>query len=212
MRKLIWALMAVLSLAGTGRAEMVIAALGDSLTQGYGLAPEAGFVPQMEAWLRDQGADVRLINAGVSGDTTAGGAARIGWTLGDEVDGLIVALGGNDILRGIDPALARANLETILQEAERTGVPVLLIGVRVPSNYGAEYKAAFEAIYPDLAASYGTLWVEDFFVGLMGDSADLAEISPYLQPDGLHPGPEGVRRIVAGLGPSVLDLIVRAGP
>ena len=101
------------------RAEPVtIAALGDSLTQGYGLPQEAGFVPQLQDWLRAEGADVVLINAGVSGDTTAGGAARVDWTLTPEVDAMIVALGGNDLLRGIDPGVSRENLDKILAVAE----------------------------------------------------------------------------------------------
>ena len=211
MRKIFWALMAVLSLAGAARAEVVIAALGDSLTQGFGLAPEAGFVPQLEAWLRGQGADVRLINAGVSGDTSAGGAARVGWTLTDEVDGLIVALGANDVLRGVDPAVTRANLETILQAAQAAEVPVLLVGFDAPQNYGAEYKTMFDRIFPDLSDAYGALYAQSFFAGLLNDTSDVASLRPYLQADGLHPNPEGVARIVDGLGPVVLTLVDRAG-
>ncbi|MEO0381532.1 MAG: arylesterase, partial [Pseudomonadota bacterium] len=138
--------------------EVTIAALGDSLTQGYGLAVQQGFVPQLEEWLQDQGRDVAVINAGVSGDTTAGGLSRVDWTLTPEVDALIVTLGGNDLLRGIDPGVSRANLEGILSAATGAGVEVLLVGMQAPGNYGPDYKAAFDGMYPDLSAAYGTLY------------------------------------------------------
>jgi acyl-CoA thioesterase-1 len=189
---------------------VTIAALGDSLTQGYGLPAEDGFVPQMQRWLVAQGADAVLINAGVSGDTSAGGAARIGWTLTPDVDGVIVALGGNDLLRGIDPAATRANLEAIVQAAQDAGVAVLLIGMQAPGNYGPGYKAAFDAIYPDLAARHGTLYADSFLGGIAGPDAAPADLLPYLQEDGIHPDAAGVARIVAALGPAVLDLVARA--
>lgn len=207
MRKLQFCLMVAL-LGGPAAAEPVtIAALGDSLTQGYGLAPENGFVPQMEAWLHRQGAEVRLINAGVSGDTTAGGASRVDWTLTPDVDGMIVTLGGNDILRGIAPDVARANLTRILTAAQTAGVEVLLVGMPVPGNYGQDYQRAFKAIYPELSESFGTLYAPDFFAGLESGPADAAK---FMQPDGIHPNPEGVSRIVAALGPLVVKLAERA--
>ena len=125
---------------------VTIAALGDSLTQGFGLPESQGFVPQMQSWLRAEGADVVLINAGVSGDTTQGGLSRVGWTLTPEVDAIIVALGGNDLLRGLDPAVSRANLDGILREAQAAGVEIMLVGMEAPGNYGPDYKAAFDAI------------------------------------------------------------------
>lgn len=185
---------------------VVIAALGDSLTQGYGLMQEEGFVPQMQRWLTAQGAEVTLINAGVSGDTTAGGAARVAWTLTPDVDAMIVALGGNDLLRGIAPEVARGNLATILTEAQQAGVEVLLIGMQAPGNYGAEYKVAFDAIYPDLAAEYGALFAPSFFAGLAAEG-DPSAVSGLMQGDGIHPNADGVARIVAALGPFVLDLM-----
>lgn len=190
-------------------AEVTIAALGDSLTQGYGLPEWEGFVPQMRGWLADHGAEVRLINAGVSGDTTAGGAARVGWTLTPDVDAMIVTLGGNDLLRGIDPGVARGNLEAILQAAQQAGVAVLLVGMEAPGNYGPDYKAAFDAIYPELAAQYGTLYAESFFAGLDGLREDPASLRRYMQPDGIHPSAEGVEKVVAALGPKVLELVAR---
>ncbi|MBT8409368.1 MAG: arylesterase [Alphaproteobacteria bacterium] len=192
--------------------EVTIAALGDSLTQGYGLAPEAGFTRQLEAWLDARGADVTVINAGVSGDTTAGGLARAAWTLTPDVDALIVALGGNDMLRGIDPAAARANLVGILQAAAGQDVPVLLAGMRAPGNFGPDYKAAFDGIYPDLAAEYDTVFYQSF-LGPITDQPDrAAALSAYMQADGIHPNAGGVALVVEGIGPSVLELIERAAP
>jgi len=194
--------------AGAARAETVtVAALGDSLTQGYGLLPEEGFVPQLEAWLRAEGADVAVINAGVSGDTTAGGLARAGWTLTPEVDAMIVTLGGNDMLRGIDPASSRENLRGILLAARDAGVGVLLVGMQAPTNYGPEYKAAFDAIYPDLAGEFGVAFYPSFFGALLGEGDLAGAREAYLQADGIHPNAEGVARIVADLGPAVLALV-----
>ena len=196
-------------LAGAAHAETVtVAALGDSLTQGYGLPDGQGFVPQLQAWLQAQGADVAVLNAGVSGDTTAGGLSRVGWTLTPDVDAMIVALGGNDFLRGIDPAVSRANLDGILQAAQAAGVPVLLVGLQASGNYGPEYKAAFDAMYPDLAAQYGDELFPSFFQGLLGDDIAVARTT-YMQQDGIHPNADGVARIVAAIGPSVLALIGR---
>jgi acyl-CoA thioesterase-1 len=184
-----------------------IAALGDSLTQGYGLAPEEGFVPQLQAWLAAQGQTVTIQNAGVSGDTSAGGLARLDWTLAPDVQGLIVTLGANDMLRGIDPAQTRANLDAILQGAKAKNIPVLLIGMQAASNYGPDYKAQFDAIYPDLAAQYQVLLAPGFFAPLVAENPDPAALTQYLQPDGLHPNAQGVEVIAAGLGPYVLDLL-----
>ena len=194
--------------AGCALAEGVrIAALGDSLTQGYGLSAEDGFVPQLEAWLKTQGATVTMINAGVSGDTTAGGLARVAWTLTPDVDAMIVALGGNDLLRGIDPDVSRANLNGILKAAQSVDVPVLLIGIQAPGNYGPDYKVAFDAIYPELAEQYGALYLNSFFSGLGGPQAGAVDLSAYFQADGIHPNAQGVIRIVEGIGPEVTKLI-----
>ncbi len=196
--------------AGAVHAETVtIAALGDSLTQGYGLPQEDGFVPQLETWLRGQGADVVVINAGVSGDTTAGGLARVDWTLTPEVDAMIVALGGNDFLRGIDPANSRANLRGILAAAQARDVAVLLVGLEASGNYGADFKRDFDSMYGDLAAEFAVPLVPSFFDGLADAAAgDLAAARmTFMQADGIHPNADGVARIVAAMGPAVLDLI-----
>jgi acyl-CoA thioesterase-1 len=205
----------VMALAAPSVAEEVtIVALGDSLTQGYGLVEEDGFVPQLEAWLRARGADVVVQNHGVSGDTTAGGLARIGWALEGDVDALIVALGGNDLLRGLPPEASRANLDGILAEADARGLPVLLIGLEAPGNYGPEYKAAFDGMYPDLAAEYDALLVDSFLAPLSeaAESDRAGALARYMQPDGIHPNAEGVALIVEALGPEVEALIARIDP
>lgn len=186
---------------------LTLVALGDSLTQGYGLAPEDGFVPRLQEWLRAHGQDVTVVNAGVSGDTTAGGLARLEWTLTPDVDAMIVTLGGNDLLRGIDPAMSRANLEGILKGAAAHHVPVLLVAMQAPGNFGPDYKSSFDAIYPDLAAHYHARLAPGFFAPLQKDNPDPAALAPYLQADGMHPNPEGVKKIVDGLGPQVIALL-----
>ena len=189
----------------------MIAALGDSLTQGFGLLQEDGFVPQMEAWLQARGHDVRLLNAGVSGDTTAGGLARAAWTLTEEVDAMIVTLGGNDLLRAIPPEASRTNLAGILDVAAEAGVEVLLVGLRAPGNYGPAFQQAFDAMYPDLAAEYGTLYAEDFFAGFGGTPQnDPGSIVDLMQADGIHPNANGVAVIVEALGPQVEALVQAA--
>jgi acyl-CoA thioesterase-1 len=186
--------------------KITIAALGDSLTQGYGLPDGDGLVPQLQAFLDQAGADVTLINAGVSGDTTAGGLARLDWTLGPDVKALIVALGGNDILRGLDPEESRKNLDGILAGAKARGLPVLLIGMEAPANYGEDYKSRFDRIYPDLAATYQTLLFPVFLAPLLEGRSFADALATYFQNDGIHPNKAGVAKIVTALGPEVLAL------
>ena len=184
--------------------------LGDSLTQGYGLPADLGLVPQLSGWLRDQGSDAVLVNAGVSGDTTAGGLSRIDWTLTPDVDALVVELGGNDLLRGLPPEEARRNLAGILDKARARGLPVLLVGLPAPGNYGPDYKAAFDAIWPDLSAEYGTLLMPDLMAPLRAAADQGIPQDHLMQMDGIHPSEAGVSRIVPVLGPKVLDLVARA--
>lgn len=193
-----------LGLPAFGEEPVTILALGDSLTQGYGLAQEDGFVPQLQDWLRENDVAAEVINAGVSGDTTAGGASRVDWSLTPEVDAMIVALGGNDMLRGLDPNEARANLRTILEAAQGRELPVLLVGMQAPTNFGPDYKAAFDAMYPELSQEFGALYFESFFKGL--GEGDPSELQGYFQPDGVHPNAEGVNRIVEAMGPAVAEL------
>lgn len=211
LRKRATALAAALMLAAlpAGAETLTVTALGDSLTQGRGLAQENGFVAVLEGWLQDRGHDVNVINAGVSGDTTAGGLSRIDWTLGDNPDAMIVALGGNDMLRGIDPAVSRENLDAILARiAQEEEIPVLLVGMSAPGNYGADYAEAFDAIYPDLAASYGALLHPSFLQPI--EEAGPEGVARLMQDDRIHPNAEGVRRIVEAMGPKVEELLARA--
>jgi acyl-CoA thioesterase-1 len=188
-----------------------VLALGDSLTQGYGLPPDDGFVPQLQRWLEAEGADAILVNGGVSGDTTAGGLSRIGWSLTDDVDAVIVALGGNDMLRGIDPAVARANLDGILSEITARGLPILLVGMDAPPNYGADYETAFDAMYPELAEKFGALYEPDFLGALAALDDREATLRDYMQGDAIHPNAKGVALIVGALGPRVQELLDRVG-
>jgi acyl-CoA thioesterase I len=186
--------------------KLTLVAFGDSLTQGFGLPQADGFVPQLQSWLTDNGADVTVINAGVSGDTTAGGLARMDWTLTPDVDALILNLGGNDLLRGIDPKSTRANLDGMLTKAKARNIPVLLVALRAPGNYGPDFKAAFDAIYPELAAKFGIEVTDNYFIPLIDQSTRL--LSPALmQEDGIHPNAKGVTLLVADMGPQVLDLL-----
>jgi len=194
--------------AGHLRAQTVVLAFGDSLTAGYGLKTGDGFVPQLQAWLRGAGHDVVVRNGGVSGDTTAGGRARIGWALEDDVDAVIVELGGNDFLRGLPPAAARDNLDAILAEISGRGLPILLAGLPAPQNYGPAYKDAFDALYPELAAEYGALHYPDFFAELRKEGT-LAGVPAFMQGDGIHPNAAGVLRIVEGIGPMVSELLAQ---
>ncbi len=190
---------------------MTVVALGDSLTAGYGLGPREGFVGQLQAWLDARDAGVTVQNAGVSGDTTAGGLSRVDWAVGEEADAVIVALGGNDYLRGTDPATSRENLRGILEKVEARGLPVLLVGINAASQYGPDYEEAFDAMYPALAEEFGALLETDWFEGLREEGASLGDTrARYLQPDGIHPNAEGVARIVERLGPRVLELVEEA--
>jgi len=196
-----------LTSGGAIAAPPTIAVLGDSLTQGYGLAQDDGLVPQLSAWLLSQGAPANLLNAGVSGDTTAGGLARIDWTLTADVKALIVELGGNDVLRGLDPATSRANLDGLLKIAKARNLPVLLIGMQAPSNYGAAYKQQFDAIYPDLASKYDTMLFPVYLAPILEGRSFADALAAYMQADGIHPNKAGVALIVSALGPFVARLV-----
>lgn len=198
-----------LSAAPVCAEEVTILALGDSLTQGYGLPVDDGFVPQLQLWLRAQGHEVTVINGGVSGDTSRGGLSRVDWSLTDDVDAMIVTLGGNDVLRGLDPAETRKNLDGILGKGQAKGVEMLVIGMQASGNYGPEYKAAFDANYSELAEDYGALYEPSFFGGLLGDSDDPSAAIGFMQGDGIHPNAEGVVKIVETVGPRVEELIAR---
>jgi acyl-CoA thioesterase-1 len=195
----------LLSGASTLRADpKTIVAFGDSLTQGYGLPADAGFVPQLGAWLAAQGASVRVVNAGVSGDTTAGGLARLDWTLAEPAELVIVNLGSNDMLRGLDPNLVYTNLKQIMDKLETKNMATLLIGHLGPLNYGAEYKADYDGAFEKLAASYDTVFYPFFFKTLMAADGVTPNLQLYFQDDGMHPNAAGVQAVVADMGPYVL--------
>jgi acyl-CoA thioesterase-1 len=195
----------LLSGASTLRADpKTIVAFGDSLTQGYGLPADAGFVPQLGAWLAAQGASVRVVNAGVSGDTTAGGLARLDWTLAEPAELVIVNLGSNDMLRGLDPNLVYTNLKQIMDKLETKNMATLLIGHLGPLNYGAGYKSDYDGAFEKLAASYDTVFYPFFFKTLMAADGVTPNLQLYFQADGMHPNAAGVQAVVADMGPYVL--------
>jgi len=179
-----------------------IVALGDSLTAGYGLAEQDGFVPRLQAALAAKGVAVELANAGVSGDTAADGLARLDWSVPQGADAVIVELGANDMLRGLKPEVTRATLATILRRLTQRHIAVLLCGMRAAPNLGAEYDQAFDRVYPDLAAEFGVILYPFFLDGV---AADLR----LTQPDGLHPNAAGVAVIVDRILPKVQELVAR---
>ncbi|MCK0172237.1 arylesterase [Aliiroseovarius sp. S1123] len=195
-------------MASAAQAETTkILALGDSLTAGYGLPQGEGFVPQLEAALIEHGLVVQIVNAGVSGDTSAGGAARLDWILTDDIDVALVALGGNDMLRGISPEETQSNLAAILTKLQDKGIPTLLIGVLASSNFGEGYRADFEQVFPDLAEEFSVGLFPNFLEGIAtaGSFSDARRL--YLQADGLHPNQKGVALIVDKIVPSVVSLV-----
>lgn len=187
-----------------------LVALGDSLTQGYGLPADQGLVPQLQDWLRAAGHDVIVINAGVSGDTTAGGLSRLDWTLADRPDAMIVALGGNDLLRGIDPAESRANLDAILTRLDAEGVPAMLVGLPAPGNFGPQFQRDFGAMFPELAQEHGATLYPDLLAPITQRYTAGQDYADLMQDDQLHPSAAGVTAIVAAMGPAVdawLDML-----
>jgi acyl-CoA thioesterase I len=178
----------------------VILDFGDSLTAGYGLMPEEAFPARLEAWLRQHRIAARVVNAGVSGDTTTDGLARIDWALADKPDLVILALGANDALRGIDPATVRDNLDKMIQKIETTGAKVLLLGMLAPPNWGEAYDRAFDRIFPDLARTHQATLYPFYLEGV-------AMQPEFNQPDGLHPNERGVDVLVARIGPVVAGLV-----
>ena len=202
MLKLFTALAVVVLMAtGAAAAPKTILALGDSLTAGLGLGPADAFPAKLEAVLKAKGHDVKVINAGVSGDTAADGAARLDWALAEPVDAVIVELGANDALRGLPVAQAEQALDGLLTALEQKKLPVLLAGMRAPPNLGTEYQTQFDGMYGRLVAKHKGVLLYPFF--LDGVAAD-----PKLnQGDGMHPNPAGVDVIVARMLPSVEQLL-----
>jgi acyl-CoA thioesterase I len=179
-----------------------IVALGDSLTSGVGLAGSAAFPARLEKALRAKGLAVEIANAGVSGDTASGGLARLDWAVPPGTDAVIVELGANDMLRGVDPKVTRKALEEIVRRLTERRLPVLLAGMRAAPNLGDDYVRDFEAIYPDLARSYDLLLYPFFLDGIVANAR-------FNQRDGLHPTAAGIDRIVTGILPKAEELVAR---
>jgi len=197
------AALAALTTVGASAAPKLILAFGDSLMAGYQLRPAEGFAPQLEAALRAQGHDVRVHNAGVSGDTTTQGRARLDWVLTGlkaKPDLVILELGANDMLRGAPVATAKANLDAMLTGFARRGIPVVLAGMRASPNLGRDYAHAFDAMYPALAAAHRVSLYPFFMDGV-------AAVRGMQLADGMHPTPAGVAVIVRGITPMILKKI-----
>lgn len=197
-------LMSVFWAATAGAADSAarIVVLGDSLTAGYMLSRKDSFPAQLERRLKAAGVAVEIANAGVSGDTTAAGLARLDWAVPDGTDAVILELGANDALRGLDPGKARRNLATIISRLQGRNIDVLLAGMMAPGNLGESYATAFNAIFPDLAKEHDLLLYPFFLQGVaMRHNLNLG--------DGIHPNAKGVAAIVDGIMPKVEELIAR---
>ena len=208
-RLVVWALLAlscVLTPNGVVKAAerpVNIVVLGDSLSAGLGLPVEDAFPAKLAEALKAKGVAVTITNAGVSGDTASGGLGRLDWSVPAGTDAVIVELGANDVLRGLDPGLTKTALDTILRKLAARHIAVLLAGMRAPPNMGAEYARAFDAIYPALASTHPVVFYPFFLDGVAAD--------PKLnQGDGMHPNAAGIDAIVARILPVVEDLVVRA--
>ncbi|WP_235695916.1 arylesterase [Alkalidesulfovibrio alkalitolerans] len=181
----------------------MLTCLGDSLTAGFGLRPGQAYPDVLERLLREEGYDVRVINAGVSGDTSAGGLSRLGWALREQPDAMIVALGANDGLRGLSTRLLESNLDAILSRLASEQIPVLLAGMKAPRNLGAGYADSFEAVYRRLAERRNVLFLPFLLEGVAADpSLNLA--------DGIHPNARGAEVIAQNLLPLVRELLAQA--
>ena len=200
-------LMLATGLMSTAMAETAkpirIVAYGDSLTSGYGLKQSQAFPVQLQKELRARGHSVIIENAGVAGDTTAAGLARFDWAIDGNVDAVILELGANDALRGIDPKVTRENLHKIIARLGQRGIPVLLTGMRSPANWGDTYADDFDSIFPDLAKEHALVFYPFFLDGVVLN----AKLN---QNDGMHPNAKGVGEIVRQIIPSVEELIAKA--
>ncbi len=190
------------SMAQEPSGEIVIVALGDSLTAGYQLPQEAAFPVQLEKALRSRGANVKVINAGVSGDTASDGLARLDWALPEDADAVILELGANDALRGIPVQETTRVLTELMEKLKERKLPVLVAGMEAPRNWGPDYVTAFRAMYADLAKKYDALLYPFFLDGVALDKS-------LSLPDGIHPTAKGVERIVERILPSVEALIAK---
>ena len=186
------------SVADDGKKHITV--LGDSLVAGYGLAPGLSFPDRLEAALQSAGYKIAVVNAGLSGDTTAGGLARLEWSLSDDPAAVIIVLGGNDMLRGLDPSATHTNLDAIIRQLKRRNVTVMLAGMLASRNLGQEYVTAFDGLYPALAQKHDIDFYPFFLQGVALDPA-------LNLPDGLHPNADGVDEIVRRILPFVADML-----
>lgn len=189
-------------LKASADATLKLIGFGDSLMAGYGLDGAEGFPARLEAALKARGHAVEIVDAGVSGDTTSGGLARLDWSIPEGVDGVILELGANDALRGLPPETTRANLESMIERLNARNIPVLLAGMLAPPNLGEDYEARFNAIYPDLAGKYGLVYYPFFLDGVTGN-ADM------LLADGMHPNATGVKTMVENILPYAEKFLAR---
>lgn len=196
------ALIVVMGALPAAAAPVKILMLGTSLTQGYGLPPGTEIPAVLQSSLKTKGVDAKIINAGVSGDTSSGGLARLDWSLADRPDAAIIELGSNDALRGIAPKVTEKNLAAILAKLKAQKIPVLLLGMMAPRNLGPEYAKSFDPIYPRLAKQYDALLYPFVLDGVALD----AKLN---QADGIHPNPKGVKIVVARLLPDVMKLVAQ---
>ena len=205
IRKLlpVFTLLAAFWIAPVKAEPLHLVAFGDSLTAGLGLEQADAYPARLERALKDKGYDVTIANAGVSGDTASAAAQRVDWSVPEGTDGVIIALGGNDLLRGIDPAITGKAMSEIVTRLETRGIPVLLAGMRAPANLGSDYAERFDAIFPGLAGGHDLVFMPFFLDGVATDPA-------LNQPDGIHPNPEGVAVIVDNIFPYAVELIERA--
>lgn len=198
-----WIAIASLPIAASAAERSIkIVALGDSLTAGYQLPASAAFPAQLEQALKNKGIAVEIANAGVSGDTSSGGLARLDWSVPEGTDAVILALGANDMLRGIEPKVTRAALDEIIGRLKARGIEVLLSGMLAPPNLGPDFARGFNAIYPELAAKHGLV----FYPFLLNGVAANAALN---QRDGIHPTAAGVAAMIASILPKVEELIAR---
>ena len=190
--------------------QVTILAFGDSLVAGTGLPGRQGFVPQLQKWLsKNGGGSIRLVDGGVAGNTTADGLARIDRALDPNIDAVIIVLGGNDVLRGIDPGQIKSNLNGIIKKVQARGPPVMLVGLPSPPGYSEAYKKAVKKLYRNLARKHGAIYYKSMFSG-MGQGRNMLQIMLLFQGDGLHPNARGVKAIAGHMGPYVLALAEQA--
>ncbi len=178
----------------------MIIGVGDSLMAGYGLPPQAGFVPQLQQALRAKGYAVDVVNAGVSGDTTSGGRSRLEWSVPAQADMVILELGANDALRGVPPAVTRENLDFMLTQLKQKNIKILLVGMLAPPNMGEAYSAAFNPIYPALAKKHNVILYPFFLEGVAANPALNLD-------DGIHPNKKGVAVMVKNILPNVEQVL-----